>query len=57
MQQFCAELPFEETPDQQNAIAAVIADMQAAKPMDRPCAEMWALAKPKLLCALRFLPR
>jgi transcription-repair coupling factor (superfamily II helicase) len=35
MQQFSAEFPFEETPDQQNAIAAVIADMQAAKPMDR----------------------
>lgn len=35
MQQFSAEFPFEETPDQQGAIAAVIADMQAAKPMDR----------------------
>lgn len=35
MQQFAAEFPFEETPDQQNAIAAVIADMLADKPMDR----------------------
>ncbi len=32
---FAASFGFEETPDQQNAIAAVIADMQAAKPMDR----------------------
>ncbi|MEK6731658.1 MAG: transcription-repair coupling factor [Pseudomonadota bacterium] len=27
--------PFEETPDQQNAIEQVLADMQASKPMDR----------------------
>ena len=32
---FCADFPFEETPDQQRAIDAVIADMLAAKPMDR----------------------
>jgi transcription-repair coupling factor (superfamily II helicase) len=30
-----ADFPFEETPDQQRAIDAVIADMLAAKPMDR----------------------
>ncbi len=35
MQQFAAEFPFEETPDQQTAIAAVIGDMLAGKPMDR----------------------
>jgi transcription-repair coupling factor (superfamily II helicase) len=32
---FAAAFPFEETPDQQVAIEAVIADMRAAKPMDR----------------------
>ncbi|HQQ63670.1 MAG TPA: transcription-repair coupling factor [Pseudomonadales bacterium] len=35
MQQFAAEFPFEETPDQQTAIADVVADMLAGKPMDR----------------------
>ncbi|MDF2490894.1 MAG: mfd, partial [Pseudomonas sp.] len=32
---FSAGFPFEETPDQQNAIEAVRGDMLAAKPMDR----------------------
>jgi transcription-repair coupling factor (superfamily II helicase) len=32
---FSAGFPFEETPDQQNAIDAVVADMLAPKPMDR----------------------
>ncbi len=32
---FAAAFPFEETPDQQQTITAVIADMCAAKPMDR----------------------
>jgi transcription-repair coupling factor (superfamily II helicase) len=32
---FCAGFPFEETPDQLSAIAAVIDDMHAKKPMDR----------------------
>ena len=32
---FCTEFPFEETPDQLSAIAAVIDDMHAQKPMDR----------------------
>ena len=32
---FAAAFPFEETPDQQAAIEAVIADMRAGKPMDR----------------------
>ncbi len=32
---FAAAFPFEETPDQQAAIDAVIADMRSAKPMDR----------------------
>lgn len=32
---FSAGFPFEETPDQQAAIDAVVADMLAAKPMDR----------------------
>ena len=32
---FAAAFPFEETPDQQTAIEAVIADMRAGKPMDR----------------------
>ena len=32
---FAAAFPFEETPDQQQTIAAVIADMCAPKPMDR----------------------
>ncbi len=34
-QQFASEFPFEETPDQEAAISAVIADMEAEKPMDR----------------------
>ncbi|MCX2794455.1 transcription-repair coupling factor [Microbulbifer thermotolerans] len=33
--EFAAGFPFEETPDQQQAIEAVIADMLAEKPMDR----------------------
>ena len=33
--QFASEFPFEETPDQESAIEAVIADMQAPQPMDR----------------------
>ncbi len=32
---FSAEFPFEETPDQQTAIEAVIADLVSDKPMDR----------------------
>jgi transcription-repair coupling factor (superfamily II helicase) len=32
---FAAAFPFEETPDQQMAIDAVIADLRAGKPMDR----------------------
>jgi len=32
---FCAGFPFEETPDQQAAIDAVVADMTAIRPMDR----------------------
>lgn len=32
---FAASFPFEETPDQQRAIEAVIADMLSPKPMDR----------------------
>lgn len=32
---FAAGFPFEETPDQQAAIEAVLADMQSARPMDR----------------------
>jgi len=32
---FCADFPFEETPDQLSAIAAIIDDMHADKPMDR----------------------
>jgi transcription-repair coupling factor (superfamily II helicase) len=32
---FAAGFPFEETPDQQAAIEAVIADMQSGRPMDR----------------------
>ncbi len=34
-EQFAASFPFEETPDQLNAIEAVISDLTAAKPMDR----------------------
>jgi transcription-repair coupling factor (superfamily II helicase) len=34
-QAFADAFPFEETPDQQDAIAAVLADMAAPKPMDR----------------------
>ncbi|MDG6778101.1 transcription-repair coupling factor [Thiomicrorhabdus sp. zzn3] len=34
-QRFAASFPFEETPDQQAAIEAVIDDMHSAKPMDR----------------------
>ena len=33
--QFCAGFPFEETDDQIQTIAAVVADMQSKKPMDR----------------------
>lgn len=32
---FAGEFPFEETPDQESAIEAVINDMQASQPMDR----------------------
>jgi transcription-repair coupling factor (superfamily II helicase) len=32
---FCAGFPFEETPDQQQAIEAVIQDLKSDKPMDR----------------------
>ncbi len=32
---FSASFPFEETPDQEAAIDAVVHDMQASKPMDR----------------------
>ncbi|MGV8796527.1 hypothetical protein ACV373_31475, partial [Pseudomonas aeruginosa] len=32
---FSAGFPFEETPDQQSAIEAVVADMLAPRPMDR----------------------
>ncbi len=32
---FAAAFPFEETPDQANAIAAVVQDMTAGRPMDR----------------------
>ncbi len=34
-ERFAAAFPFEETPDQQTAIEAVIADMTSRKPMDR----------------------
>jgi transcription-repair coupling factor (superfamily II helicase) len=34
-QAFAAGFPFEETPDQQNAIDVVLADMTSSKPMDR----------------------
>ncbi len=33
--EFASEFPFEETPDQEAAIEAVIADMRAPQPMDR----------------------
>ncbi len=34
-QRFAAEFPFEETPDQETAVAAVIDDMVGTEPMDR----------------------
>ena len=34
-QQFAGQFPFEETPDQENAIQAVIDDMRSPQPMDR----------------------
>jgi transcription-repair coupling factor (superfamily II helicase) len=34
-QQFASEFPFEETPDQETSIAAVIEDLQSPRPMDR----------------------
>ena len=34
-QEFCAGFPFDETPDQQAAIDAVLGDMGEARPMDR----------------------
>jgi transcription-repair coupling factor (superfamily II helicase) len=33
--EFAAGFPFEETPDQQNAIDAVISDLESSQPMDR----------------------
>jgi transcription-repair coupling factor (superfamily II helicase) len=33
--EFCARFPYEETDDQLNAIADVLADLEAGKPMDR----------------------
>src|SRR5690606_10798080 len=35
VEKFAAGFPFEETPDQQQAIEAVLADLAAARPMDR----------------------
>jgi transcription-repair coupling factor (superfamily II helicase) len=35
LEQFAASFPFEETPDQEAAIAAVLADLEAARAMDR----------------------
>jgi transcription-repair coupling factor (superfamily II helicase) len=32
---FCADFPFEETPDQQDAIEGVVNDLRSDKPMDR----------------------
>ena len=32
---FCAQFPFEETPDQQDAIEGVLKDLRSDKPMDR----------------------
>ena len=34
-QRFASDFPFEETPDQENAILAVMEDMQSSRPMDR----------------------
>ena len=34
-QRFAADFPFEETPDQQQAIHAVVTDMRSSQPMDR----------------------
>ncbi|MFT5974257.1 MAG: transcription-repair coupling factor (superfamily II helicase) [Gammaproteobacteria bacterium] len=34
-QKFASDFPFEETPDQENAILAVMEDMQSSRPMDR----------------------
>ena len=34
-QKFANEFPFEETPDQMQAIESVIKDMESARPMDR----------------------
>ncbi len=34
-QSFCAGFPFEETPDQEQAIDATVADLRAPRPMDR----------------------
>ena len=34
-QRFCAQFPFETTPDQQQAIDAVLADLERPQPMDR----------------------
>lgn len=34
-QKFACDFPFEETPDQENAILAVMEDMQSSRPMDR----------------------
>jgi transcription-repair coupling factor (superfamily II helicase) len=33
--EFCARFPYEETPDQENAIAATLDDLTAGRPMDR----------------------
>jgi transcription-repair coupling factor (superfamily II helicase) len=34
-QKFASDFPFEETPDQENAILSVMEDMQSSRPMDR----------------------
>jgi len=34
-QRFASDFPFEETPDQENAILAVMEDLQSSRPMDR----------------------
>ena len=49
--EFASGFPFEETPDQQQAIDAVISDLASDKPMDRWSAVTWVLAKPRSRCA------
>jgi transcription-repair coupling factor (superfamily II helicase) len=50
-EQFAAQFPFEETPDQLSAIEAVIADLGSSQPMDRVVCGDVGFGKTEVACA------